>query len=47
MLLPEGNSKSLREPVARGVDMRSKILKLYEDYYHAGRMKLAVISGGG
>lgn len=40
-----GNRKSLSEPVARGVDMRSKLLKMYEDYYHAGRMKLTVISG--
>lgn len=40
-----GNRKSLSEPVARGVDMRSKLLKIYGDYYLAGRMKLVIIGG--
>ncbi|KAH7285476.1 hypothetical protein KP509_33G029900 [Ceratopteris richardii] len=40
-----GNRKSLSEPVARGVDMRGKLLEMYDKYYHAGRMKLTVVSG--
>eukprot|EP00250_Pteridium_aquilinum_P001882 c12089_g1_i1 orf=386-3718(-) len=40
-----GNRKSLSEPIARGVDMRSKLMEMYNKYYHAGRMKLTVISG--
>lgn len=42
-----GNRKSLSEPVAKGLDMRAKLLELYKQHYLAGRMKLTVLGGGG
>jgi len=43
-----GNRKSLQcEPTRKGIDMRAKLLKLYNENYLAGRMKLAVLGGGG
>ncbi|MCO5583223.1 hypothetical protein L7F22_037131 [Adiantum nelumboides] len=40
-----GNRKSLSEPIARGIDMRGKLVEMYKRFYHAGHMKLALISG--
>ncbi|CAN0903648.1 At1g06900 [Linum grandiflorum] len=40
-----GNKKSLADAVDKGVDLREQILKLYNDYYHGGVMKLVVIGG--
>ncbi|XP_022732672.1 nardilysin-like isoform X2 [Durio zibethinus] len=40
-----GNKKSLVDAVEKGIDLRKQILKLYNDYYHGGLMKLVVIGG--
>ncbi|CAK9254097.1 unnamed protein product [Sphagnum jensenii] len=40
-----GNKKSLNEPMEKGVDMRGKLLQLYNDHYQAGCMKLAILGG--
>ncbi|GKV20787.1 hypothetical protein SLEP1_g30857 [Rubroshorea leprosula] len=40
-----GNKKSLADAVEKGIDLRERILKLYNDYYHGGLMKLVVIGG--
>jgi hypothetical protein len=31
----------------KGVDMRGKLLQLYNDHYQAGCMMLAILGGGG
>nr|XP_027190387.1 nardilysin-like isoform X2 [Cicer arietinum] len=40
-----GNKKSLVDAMEKGIDLRDQILKLYNDYYHGGLMKLVVIGG--
>ncbi|XVF46119.1 hypothetical protein PTKIN_Ptkin03bG0001100 [Pterospermum kingtungense] len=40
-----GNKRSLIDAVEKGIDLRKQILKLYQDYYHGGLMKLVVIGG--
>ncbi|KAF3454806.1 hypothetical protein FNV43_RR05254 [Rhamnella rubrinervis] len=40
-----GNKKSLVDAMEKGVNLREQILKLYNDYYHGGLMKLVVIGG--
>ncbi|GLT80672.1 hypothetical protein SLA2020_520990 [Shorea laevis] len=40
-----GNKKSLADAVEKGINLRERILKLYNDYYHGGLMKLVVIGG--
>ncbi|KAM6578444.1 hypothetical protein CsatB_030281 [Cannabis sativa] len=40
-----GNKKSLVDAMEKGVDLRTHILQLYNDYYHGGLMKLVVIGG--
>ncbi|KAJ3682908.1 hypothetical protein LUZ60_013135 [Juncus effusus] len=40
-----GNKKSLSDAAGSGVNMREEILKLYNNNYHAGIMKLVVIGG--
>ncbi|XP_057416399.1 nardilysin-like [Lotus japonicus] len=42
-----GNKKSLVDAMENGsiTNLREKLLKFYEDYYHAGLMKLVVIGG--
>lgn len=42
----EGNKKSLIDAMEKGINLREQILKLYEDNYHGGFMKLVVIGGG-
>lgn len=44
--LVEGNKKSLGDAMEKGVDLRERILKLYNDYYQGELMKLVVIGGG-
>ncbi|KAH9621847.1 hypothetical protein KSS87_013161 [Heliosperma pusillum] len=41
----KGNKKSLMEAMENGVDLRGKIVKMFEDNYHGGVMKLVVIGG--
>lgn len=41
-----GNKKSLVDAMEKGINLREQILKLYNDYYHGGLMKLVVIGGG-
>ncbi|CAN1266237.1 At1g06900 [Linum perenne] len=40
-----GNKKSLADAIEKGIDLREQILKMYNDYYHGGVMKLVVIGG--
>lgn len=40
-----GNKKSLVDAMEKGINLREQILKLYEDYYRGGLMKLVVIGG--
>ncbi|ERN04132.1 hypothetical protein AMTR_s00077p00061270 [Amborella trichopoda] len=40
-----GNKKSLMDAMDKGIDMREQILKLYEETYLGGQMKLVVIGG--
>ncbi|CAO2840084.1 unnamed protein product [Amaranthus hypochondriacus] len=40
-----GNKKSLFDAMEKGVDLRQRIMKMYEDNYHGGVMKLVVIGG--
>eukprot|EP00252_Welwitschia_mirabilis_P007587 TRINITY_DN19118_c0_g1_i1.p1 TRINITY_DN19118_c0_g1~~TRINITY_DN19118_c0_g1_i1.p1 ORF type:complete len:1100 (+),score=208.89 TRINITY_DN19118_c0_g1_i1:181-3300(+) len=40
-----GNRKSLVEPISKGINMRTKLLDFYKEYYLGGSMKLAVIGG--
>ncbi|KAK9727334.1 hypothetical protein RND81_05G274200 [Saponaria officinalis] len=40
-----GNKKSLMKAMEKGVDLRAKILKMFEDNYCGGVMKLVVIGG--
>ncbi|XP_052184105.1 nardilysin-like [Diospyros lotus] len=40
-----GNKKSLVDAMEKGINLREQILKLYNDYYHGGLMKLVVIGG--
>ncbi|CAI0401778.1 unnamed protein product [Linum tenue] len=40
-----GNKKSLVDAMEKGVDLREQILKMYNEYYHGGVMKLVVIGG--
>ncbi|KAL6576257.1 hypothetical protein OROHE_000038 [Orobanche hederae] len=40
-----GNKKSLADAMEKGINLRDRALKLYEDNYHGGSMKLVVIGG--
>ncbi|KAL5582861.1 hypothetical protein UlMin_015303 [Ulmus minor] len=40
-----GNKKSLGDAMEKGINLRTRILDLYTDYYHGGLMKLVVIGG--
>ncbi|KAL6559607.1 hypothetical protein OROGR_004724 [Orobanche gracilis] len=40
-----GNKKSLADAMEKGINLRDHALKLYEDNYHGGSMKLVVIGG--
>ncbi|XP_073021907.1 nardilysin-like [Primulina eburnea] len=40
-----GNKKSLADAVENGINLRDHILKLYNDYYYGGSMKLVIIGG--
>ncbi|KAF1891133.1 hypothetical protein Lal_00001272 [Lupinus albus] len=40
-----GNKKSLVDAMEKGINLREHILKLYNDHYHGGLMKLVVIGG--
>lgn len=42
-----GNKKSLYEAMGKnGVNMREEVLKMFNENYHGGMMKLVVIGGG-
>lgn len=45
-LILKGNKKSLLDAMEKGINLREQILKLYNENYHAGLMKLVVIGGG-
>ncbi|KAL0389128.1 UNVERIFIED_CONTAM: Nardilysin-like [Sesamum calycinum] len=40
-----GNKKSLSDAMEKGINLRDRILKLYNDHYYGGSMKLVVIGG--
>ncbi|KAL0458892.1 UNVERIFIED_CONTAM: Nardilysin-like [Sesamum latifolium] len=40
-----GNKKSLSDAMEKGINLRDRILKLYNDNYYGGSMKLVVIGG--
>ncbi|KAG8371571.1 hypothetical protein BUALT_Bualt13G0101800 [Buddleja alternifolia] len=40
-----GNKKSLADATESGINLRDQILKLYNDHYYGGSMKLVVIGG--
>ncbi|KAJ1699101.1 hypothetical protein LUZ63_007613 [Rhynchospora breviuscula] len=40
-----GNKKSLYEAMGNGVNMREEVLKMFNENYHGGMMKLVVIGG--
>ncbi|PIA31419.1 hypothetical protein AQUCO_04900014v1 [Aquilegia coerulea] len=40
-----GNKKSLVDDIEKGINLREQILKLYNENYHGGLMKLVVIGG--
>ncbi|EPS63741.1 hypothetical protein M569_11043, partial [Genlisea aurea] len=40
-----GNRKSLSDAMEKGINLRDRIMKLYQNYYHGGSMKLVVIGG--
>nr|KAJ0185561.1 hypothetical protein LSAT_V11C900462080 [Lactuca sativa] len=40
-----GNKKSLGDAMEKGINLRDRILKCYNDFYHGGSMKLVIIGG--
>ncbi|XP_071715471.1 nardilysin-like [Rutidosis leptorrhynchoides] len=40
-----GNKKSLVDAMDKGINLRDQILRLFNDFYHGGSMKLVVIGG--
>lgn len=42
----KGNKKSLMDAVEKGVDLRQRIMKMYEDNYYGEFIKLVLIGGG-
>lgn len=42
----KGNKKSLVDAMEKGINLREQIMKLYNENYHAGLMKLVIIGGG-
>ncbi|KAI4368936.1 hypothetical protein MLD38_017436 [Melastoma candidum] len=40
-----GNKRSLADAIEKGVDLRECLLKIFQDQYHGGVMKLVVIGG--